>query len=191
MKIFNWAIFIFLCLVINVYSTEPEIKISSKKVEFLKLEGKTIFTDNVRMLQGKNYIFADRMVKDDKNKIIEAENNVITFYETLNGQTLKISGNKLHYDLLKEEIYLPERPYLVYTDSFTGSSGEIISDDITFYRSEGRMIFEGNVQIDKFRFNTDDNKYLSRFSADKIMFFINEKRILFKENVYAKIEEVD
>lgn len=191
MKIFNWAIFIFLCLVINVYSTEPEIKISSKKVEFLKLEGKTIFTDNVRMLQGKNYIFADRMVKDDKNKIIEAENNVITFYETLNGQTLKISGNKLHYDLLKEEIYLPERPYLVYTDSFTGSSGEIISDDVTFYRSEGRMIFEGNVQIDKFRFNTDDNKYLSRFSADKIMFFINEKRILFKENVYAKIEEVD
>lgn len=191
MKIFNWAIFIFLCLVINVYSTEPEIKISSKKVEFLKLEGKTIFTDNVRMLQGKNYIFADRMVKDDKNKIIEAENNVITFYETLNGQTLKISGNKLHYDLLKEEIYLPERPYLVYTDSFTGSSGEIISDDVTFYRSEGRMVFEGNVQIDKFRFNTDDNKYLSRFSADKIMFFINEKRILFKENVYAKIEEVD
>ena len=191
MKIFNWAIFIFLCLVINVYSTEPEIKISSKKVEFLKLEGKTIFTDNVRMLQGKNYIFADRMVKDDKNKIIEAENNVITFYETLNGQTLKISGNKLHYDLLKEEIHLPGRPYLVYTDSFTGSSGEIISDDITFYRSEGRMVFEGNVQIDKFRFNTDDNKYLSRFSADKIMFFINEKRILFKENVYAKIEEVD
>ena len=191
MKIFNWAIFIFLCLVINVYSTEPEIKISSKKVEFLKLEGKTIFTDNVRMLQGENYIFADRMVKDDKNKIIEAENNVITFYETLNGQTLKISGNKLHYDLLKEEIYLPERPYLVYTDSFTGSSGEIISDDVTFYRSEGRMVFEGNVQIDKFRFNTDDNKYLSRFSADKIMFFINEKRILFKENVYAKIEEVD
>jgi len=191
MKIFNWAIFIFLCLVINVYSTEPEIKISSKKVEFLKLEGKTIFTDNVRMLQGKNYIFADRMVKDDKNKIIEAENNVITFYETLNGQTLKISGNKLHYDLLKEEIYLPERPYLVYTDSFTGSSGEIISDDVTFCRSEGRMVFEGNVQIDKFRFNTDDNKYLSRFSADKIMFFINEKRILFKENVYAKIEEVD
>jgi len=191
MKIFNWAIFIFLCLVINVYSTEPEIKISSKKVEFLKLEGKTIFTDNVRMLQGKNYIFADRMVKDDKNKIIEAENNVITFYETLNGQTLKISGNKLHYDLLKEEIYLPERPYLVYTDSFTGSSGEIISDDITFYRSEGRMIFEGNVQIDRFQFNAGDNKYLSRFSADKIMFFINEKRILFKENVYAKIEEVD
>ena len=191
MKLFNWAIFIFLCLVINLYSAEPEIKISSQKVEFLKLEGKTIFTDNVRMLQGENYIFADRMVKDDKNKIIEAENNVITFYETLNGQTLKISGNKLHYDLLKEEIYLPERPYLVYTDSFTGSSGEIISDDVTFYRSEGRMVFEGNVQIDKFRFNTDDNKYLSRFSADKIMFFINEKRILFKENVYAKIEEVD
>jgi len=147
---------------------EVKPKITAKRVEFRKMENKVIFTGDVVITRGKDTLYADKAVKDEKESIIEAWGSVKGYFILESGETARLKAGAARWDLISDRIELTDSPEVVYLSASTGEVSAN-SDLITMENASREVFFKGNAVI----------SYGSNVAKSNLArYFYNDKKII-------------
>ncbi|MFN3967091.1 MAG: LptA/OstA family protein [Endomicrobiia bacterium] len=194
-----------------LFCIEP--KITSKQIEFRKRENKIIFKENVKIFDDRNILFADYVVKDEKNKIVEMRGNINAYYAVDETGSIKLNTEFGKWDIEKNKAELWGSPFAVYRSS-SGDEVEIHSNEVFYDGNFYILKFYGDVLLtyssntirgnhceyyykDKMAVFKKDGDIVpvidysdihkANFIADQITFNIPEKKLILEKNVYCKV----
>jgi lipopolysaccharide assembly outer membrane protein LptD (OstA) len=215
-KILIILIFIILFLPSSYAKLSYEPEINADIMEVLRENNTIIFRNNVKVLYANNILTADLLIKNEKDKIIDAENNVKIYYNVSEGEKLNLVSNSAKYFISEKKTLLWGNSYMLYS-STTIPEIKISAEKITIDENTKNAVFEDKVIISqgknsakselavydyttkKIILSTKNNinpyveymnDYKINFEAGKITIFPDKGNFLFEDKVFGRISPI-
>ena len=163
----------------NVSSFNPERKftISSEKMEIFQEKGVVEFKNKVKFSKEKSTLTADYLSYQEKEQIVETEGNNELFLESTSGEKIKINAEKIIFYEKDEHIYAQGKVKIEQGQNYA------LSEEAYYFGKDEKLVLTGGPPL----VCQNEEKRQGKYQAEKVTFFLKEKRISFEGNVQGTI----
>ncbi len=163
----------------NASSFDPVKKynISSDKMEIFQDKSIVEFKNRVKFTRENTVLTADFLHYDEKNQIAEAEGNGELVLESTGGEKTRINAEKITFYEKDEQIYAKGNVKIEQGEN------RALSNEALYYDQDERLVLTGGPPL----VFQDEEDQKGEYQAEKVIFYLGEKRIYFEGDVKGTI----
>jgi lipopolysaccharide export system protein LptA len=210
------ALVLALLCAVSLPAKAPKVVITGDEMEILNGGDMVVFSGKSKVVRGESTLNAERLVQDKKNQRVEASGSIYFRSFTTQKELVEAYAEKALYLLDTEQGELTEGrpkvlyhvktssvPVVLYADMISfdqrkeevhakgaveiiSSSACVYSPSAVLLEKEKKIILEGKTPQPKIVYLHDND--WSEYSADKITYFVDQKRVLLQNDVRGKMK---
>lgn len=162
---------------VSAYDQAHKFNVRSEKMEILQIRGIIEFKNGVKLQRENSFLNADYLCYDEKERIMEARGNAELFLESKEGEKIKINAQKITFFEKEEEIHAQEKVKIEQGKNY--ATGE----EAHYYSREEKIFLTGGPPF----VYQEEEKRKGEYQAERVIFYLPEKRISFEGNVQGVI----
>lgn len=163
----------------NVSSFNPVKKytILSEKMEIFPEKAIIEFKSKVKFSKEKSILNTDYLTYNEKEQVAEAEGNSELFLESTAGEKIKVNAEKIIFYESNEQIYAKGKVKIEQGENYA------LSEEAHYDNKDEKLILTGGPPL----IYQIEGKRHGEYQAEKVIFYLAEKRISFEGNVQGTI----